>query len=132
MDWLQRVPIPPYIQPSLRLTRHLHTLSFGQIPYPCYYYKYSFYPATIVFCNSPPSELVQVPTQGMTTLPRRVWDENIVLSVLAVYFLFLTNAINFLFHLSQIHLQYYFYSPFKLSHRHAPAHNTRKRMLQHK
>ena len=59
---LVAVPMPPYVTPPTRLTRHLHPLSFRQIPTPSNYYKFSFYPATIVLWNSLPANIVQAPT----------------------------------------------------------------------
>ncbi|KAH3754116.1 hypothetical protein DPMN_188777 [Dreissena polymorpha] len=54
--------MPPYVTPPTRLTRHLHPLSFRQIPTPSNYYKFSFHPATIVLWNSLPANIVQAPT----------------------------------------------------------------------
>lgn len=70
---LVAVPMPQYVLPTTRLTRHMHPLSFRQIQTPCNYYKCSFYPATIVLWNSLPANVAQAPTldqfrQGVTKL----------------------------------------------------------------
>lgn len=70
---LVAVPMPQYVLPTTRLTRHMHPLSFRQIQTHCNYYKFSFYPATIVLWNSLPANIAQAPTldqfrQGVTKL----------------------------------------------------------------
>ena len=59
---LVAVPMPPYIIPPSRFTRHMHPISFSQIQTPCNYYKFSFYPATIVLWNSLPADIAQAAT----------------------------------------------------------------------
>ena len=40
------IQIPPYTEPPLRYTRHMHSLTFRQKHTSATYYKQSFYPAT--------------------------------------------------------------------------------------
>jgi len=59
---LVAVPIPSYVIPPRRLSRNLHSLSFQPLHTVNNYYKYAFYPATIVLWNSLPLDMVQIPT----------------------------------------------------------------------
>jgi len=43
---------PPYLKHPSRITRHMHSLSYHQICIPVNYYKYSFFPASIILWNS--------------------------------------------------------------------------------
>ena len=70
---LVAVPMPSYVLPPIRLTRHMHPLSFRQIQTHCDYYKFSVYPATILLWNSLPANIAQATTldqfrQGVTGL----------------------------------------------------------------
>ena len=61
---LVAVPMPPYICKPSRLTRHMHPLSYRQIQTPCNYYKFSFYPASIILWNSLPPDIAQANLPG--------------------------------------------------------------------
>ena len=52
------IQIPSYFEKPQRYTRHMHPLSYRQIHTSASYYQQSFYPATIVFWNRLPSEIV--------------------------------------------------------------------------
>ena len=52
------VPIPSYLERPTRLTRHMHPFSYRQIHTSSNFYKYSFFPATVVMWNSLPAAAV--------------------------------------------------------------------------
>jgi hypothetical protein len=58
INGLVAVPIPDYIHPNTRASRHCHPASFMQIHTGADYYKYSFFPCTIVQWNALPSDAV--------------------------------------------------------------------------
>ena len=62
VNGLVAIPMPSYVKSPVRLSRHMHPLSYTQIQTPCNYYKYSFFPATIILWNSLPADLVEAPT----------------------------------------------------------------------
>ena len=73
VNGLVAIPMPSYVKSPVRLSRHMHPLSYTQIQTPCNYYKYSFFPATIILWNSLPADLVEAPTlhqfkQGVSKL----------------------------------------------------------------
>ena len=51
------VPFPPYVIPHLRASRTSHPLAYRQISTRTDYYKYSFYPLTVVQWNSLPASI---------------------------------------------------------------------------
>ena len=55
------VPIPSYLERPTRLTRHMHPFYFRQIHTTSNFYKYSFFPATVVMWNSLPAAAVLQP-----------------------------------------------------------------------
>lgn len=55
---LVAVPLPPYFERPLRITRHMHSLSFRQIHASATYYQFSFFPMSIVLWNRLPEDLV--------------------------------------------------------------------------
>ena len=54
---LVAVPLPQYINHPVRMTRHMHPLHFVQIPATASYYKYSFFPLSIVRWNRLPHHI---------------------------------------------------------------------------
>jgi len=50
---------PSYLERPMRMTRHMHPLSFRQVHTSANYFKYSFFPYTIVLWNSLPASVVQ-------------------------------------------------------------------------
>ena len=57
---LVALPTPIYLQHPTRLTRHMHPLSYLQIHTSVNYYKYSFFPATIILWNRLPTNIVML------------------------------------------------------------------------
>ena len=77
INGLVAVPMPPYIFKPNRLTRHMHPLSYRQIQTPCNYYKFSFYPTSIILWNSLPADITQATSldqfrQGVTKLNHQI------------------------------------------------------------
>ena len=54
------IPLPSYFQHPEVYTRHMHSLSYRQIHISLCYYKYSFFPVSIVLWNKIPADLVLV------------------------------------------------------------------------
>ena len=54
MTGLVAVPLPDYVQYSNRISRYCHSMTFRQVYTSKDYYKYSFFPLTIVQWNSLP------------------------------------------------------------------------------
>ena len=59
---LVAIDMPPYVVHPLRTPRNSHTLCFRQIQSTVDYYKYSFYPLSIVQCNRLPAHIALLPT----------------------------------------------------------------------
>ena len=59
---LVAIPLPPYFRQPLRMSRHSHPLALTQIHTSCNYYKYSFFPLSVVQWNRLPSGVVVLPT----------------------------------------------------------------------
>ena len=57
-----RVAMPPYVVHPLRTPRNSHILGFRQIQSTVDYYKYSFYPLSIVQWNRLPAHIALLPT----------------------------------------------------------------------
>ena len=55
---LVAIPLPPYIVRPTRMTRHMHPLSFRQVHTSANYFKFSFFPCTVVLWNSLPAATV--------------------------------------------------------------------------
>lgn len=58
---LVAVPVPEYLERPVRMTRHMHPLSYRQIHTTANYFKYSFFPCTVVMWNSLPSAVALQP-----------------------------------------------------------------------
>ena len=56
------IDMPPYVVHPLRTPRNSHTLGFRQIQSTVDYYKYSFYPLSIVQWNRLPAHIALLPT----------------------------------------------------------------------
>ena len=65
VNGLLAVPIPDYIQPSLRTSRYCHSMTFRRIHTGKDYYKYSFFPLAIVQWNALPATVVVSPSLEM-------------------------------------------------------------------
>ena len=59
---LVAIDMPPYVVHPLRTPRNSHTLGFRQIQSTVDYYKYSFYPLSIVQWNRLPAHIALLPT----------------------------------------------------------------------
>ena len=59
---LVAIDMPPYVVHPLRTPRNSHTLCFHQIQSTVDYYKYSFYPLSIVQWNRLPAHIALLPT----------------------------------------------------------------------
>ena len=57
---LVAIPLPSYFEHPEVYTRHMHSLSYRQIHTSVCYYKYSFFPISIVLWNKLPANLVLV------------------------------------------------------------------------
>ena len=55
---LVAVPLPDYTQPTHRVSRYCHSMTFRQIHTGTNYYKYSFFPLAIVQWNALPEAVV--------------------------------------------------------------------------
>ena len=58
---LVAVPLPDYIHPPHRISRHFHSLTFRQLHTTTNYYKYSFFPLAIVQWNALPADVACLP-----------------------------------------------------------------------
>ena len=56
------IPLPSYFQQPLRMTRHSHPLALTQMHTSNDYYKYSFFPLSVVQWNRLPADVVVLPT----------------------------------------------------------------------
>ena len=54
------VPLPDYVQPTYRVSRYCHSMTFRQIHTNRNYYKYSFFPLAIVQWNALPESVVSL------------------------------------------------------------------------
>lgn len=59
---LVAIPLPPYFQQPMRVTRRSHPLALIQIHTSFNFYKYSFFPLAAVQWNKLPAEVVVLPT----------------------------------------------------------------------
>ena len=57
---LVAVPLPDYIRPPNRISRHCHSMKFQQLQTTKNYYKYSFYPLAIVQWNALPVDFASL------------------------------------------------------------------------
>ena len=55
---LVAVSMPSYFERPTRITRHMHSLSFRQVHVFADYYRFSFFPMTVVLWNRLPADLV--------------------------------------------------------------------------
>ena len=57
---IEAVPLPDYVQPTHRVSRYCHSMTFRQIHTNRNYYKYSFFPLAIVQWNALPESVVSL------------------------------------------------------------------------
>ena len=55
------LPLPEYIEPSNRISRYCHSMTFRQLQTSTNYYKYSFFPLAIVQWNALPADVACLP-----------------------------------------------------------------------
>ena len=55
---LVAIQLPSYFERPLRITRHMHSLSYRQIHTAANYYQVSFFPMSIVLWNRLPEDVV--------------------------------------------------------------------------
>ena len=58
---LVALPLPEYIEPSNRISRYCHSMTFRQLQTSTNYYKYSFFPLAIVQRNALPADVACLP-----------------------------------------------------------------------
>jgi len=59
---LVAVPVPTYFDKPRRLTRDTHPLAYRQIHTVANYYKFSYFPSTVILSNNLPPKIVLLPT----------------------------------------------------------------------
>ena len=52
------MPMLSYLERPIRITRHMHPLSFRQVHVSADYYRYSFFPMAVVLWNRLPADFV--------------------------------------------------------------------------
>ena len=55
---LVAIQLPSYIEHPMKITRHMHSLSYRQIHTAANYYQFSFFPMSIVLWNRLPKDVV--------------------------------------------------------------------------
>lgn len=58
MYGLVAISLPPYLERPMRVSRHMHPLSLRQVHTSSNYFKFSFFPYTVVLWNSLPASVV--------------------------------------------------------------------------
>ena len=71
---LVAIPLPQYFEQPSRMTRHSHPLALRQIHTSVNYYKYSFFPAAVVYWNRLPCSVVTLPTLDTFSVAVRSLD----------------------------------------------------------
>ena len=62
MHGLVAIPLPPYFEQPLRMTRHNHPFALCQIHIAANHYKFSFFPSAVIYWNRLPAQVVLLPT----------------------------------------------------------------------
>ena len=74
---LVAIPIPSYFEQPMRSTRHTrHPLALRQIHTTANYYKFSFFPSTVVYWNQLPAQIVLLPTLDQFSVAVRVHNHH--------------------------------------------------------
>ena len=71
---LVAIPLPSYFEQPSRMTRHSHPLALRQIHTSVNYYKYSFFPAAVVYWNKLPCSVVTLSTLDQFSVAVRSLD----------------------------------------------------------
>ena len=75
---LVAIPVPPYFEQPMRSTRHSHPLALRKIHTTANYYKFAFFPPTVVFWNQLPAQIVLLPTLDQFSVAVRVHTVNVL------------------------------------------------------
>ena len=59
---LVAIPASDYLIPNLRQSRHIHPSAFVQTPTLKDYYKFTFFPRTVIHWNALPTKIILLPT----------------------------------------------------------------------
>ena len=59
---LVAIPAPLYLVLNSRTSRHIHSLAYRQIQALKYYYRFTFFPGTIIQWNAIPTNILTLPT----------------------------------------------------------------------
>ena len=76
MHGLVAIPLPPYFEQPLRMTRHNHPLALCQIHTAANYYKFSFSPSAVIFWNRLPAQVALLPTLDQVSVAVRLQDHH--------------------------------------------------------
>ena len=76
MQGLVAIPLPPYFEQPLRMTRHSHPLALRQIHTTANYYKCSFSPSAVIYWNRLPALIVLLPTLDQFSVAVRSQDHH--------------------------------------------------------
>ena len=74
---LVAIPVPPYFEQPMRSTRHSHPLALRQIHTTSNYYKFAFFPSTVVYWNQLPAQIVLLPTLDQFSVAVRAHNHHI-------------------------------------------------------
>ena len=74
---LVAIPVPPYFEQPMRSTRHSHPLALRQIHTTANYYKFAFFPSTVVYWNQLPAQIVLLPTLDQFSVAVRAHNHHI-------------------------------------------------------
>ena len=70
-------PVPPYFERPIRSRRHSHPLALRQIHTTANYYKFAFFPSTVVYWNQLPAQIVLLPTLDQFSVAVRAHNHDI-------------------------------------------------------
>ena len=76
MHALVAIPLPPYFEQPLRMTRHNHPLALRQIHTAANYYKFSFFSSAIIYWNRLPAQVVLLPAVDQFSVAVRLQDHH--------------------------------------------------------
>ena len=76
MQGLVAIPLPPYFEQPLRMTRHNLPFALRQIHTAANYYKFSFFPSAVIYWNRLPAQVVLLPTLDQFSVAVRLQDHH--------------------------------------------------------
>ena len=74
---LVAITVPPYFEQQMRSTRHSHPLALRQIHTKANYYKFAFFPSTVVYWNQLPAQILLLPTLDQFSVAVRAHNHHI-------------------------------------------------------